>query len=139
MLPSQLHDEIQDKLDQGDEFLNADDFARAAELYREAVELIPEPKHLHDISLLAFTALGEAYYHAGRYQEALAAFRGALKAPGGIVNPLLHLRFGQTCFDSGDLNLAADSLTRAYALDGRTSFEDEDDKYLSFLGTRIAL
>jgi tetratricopeptide (TPR) repeat protein len=139
MLPSQLHDEIQAKIDRGDEFLNADDFARAAELYREAVALIPGPKHLHEVSLPVFTALGEAYFYAGNYHEALAAFQAALKAPGGVENPLLHLRFGQAYFESGDLNRAANSLTRAYALDGRTVFDGEDDKYLSFLATRIEL
>lgn len=139
MLPSQLHDEIQAKIDRGDEFLNADDFARAAELYREAVALIPEPKALHEISAPAFTALGEAYFYAGNYHEALAAFRVALKAPGGVENPLLNLRFGQAYFESGDLDSAVEYLTIAYALDGRTVFDGEDDKYLSFLATRIEL
>ena len=94
MLSSQLHDEIQAKIDQGDEFLNADDFTRAAETYREALALIPEPKHLHEISLPAFTALGEANFYAGNYPEALSAFREALEAPGGVENPLVLLRLG---------------------------------------------
>ena len=34
---------------------------------------------------------------------------------------------------------AADFLTRAYALDGTDVFQGEDDKYLSFLATRIEL
>jgi len=139
MLPSQLHDVIQAKIDQGDEFLNADDFARAAELFWEAVSMIPDPKYLHEISLSAFTALGEAYFYAGSFHEALSAFREALKAPGGVENPLVLLRLGQAYFESGDLNCAAEALTIAYALDGTRIFEGEDDKYLSFLATRIEL
>jgi cytochrome c-type biogenesis protein CcmH/NrfG len=94
---------------------------------------------LYDISLPAFTALGEAYFFSGNYRDALSAFRAALKAPGGVENPLLLLRLGQTYYESGDLDRAADSLTTAYALDGRDVFEGEDDKYLSFLATRIEL
>jgi hypothetical protein len=42
-------------------------------------------------------------------------------------------------FENGDLDRAADSFTRAYALDGKDVFEGEDDKYLSFLSTRIEM
>ena len=139
MLPIQLRDEIQGKIDQWDEYLNADDFAQAIGLYQQALALIPDPKHLHEISLPAFTALGEAHFYSGNDREALAAFREALKSPGGVENPLLHLRLGQAYFESGELDRAADSLTRAYALDGRHIFEGEDEKYLALLATRIKL
>ena len=139
MLPVRLLDVIQAKLDEGDEFLNADDFADAIALYQQAVSLIPAPKHLHEISLPAFTALGEAYFFSGHYRDALTALKQAEKAPGGVENPLLHLRLGQAYFESGDLDRAGDSLTRAYALDGRDVFDGEDDKYLSFLATRVEL
>lgn len=139
MLPIQLLNDIQGKIDEGDEALNTDDFFQAVELYREALSMIPEPRYVHDISLPAFTALGEAHFYSSNYGEALSAFREALKAPGGVENPLLHLRLGQAYYEAGDLNRAADSLTRAYALDGRHVFEGEDYKYLSFLATRIDL
>jgi tetratricopeptide (TPR) repeat protein len=139
MLPTSLLREIQGKLDQGDEALDEDYFAEAITHYREAVSLIPDPKYLHNVSLPAFTALGEGFFFSGHYEEALGAFKEALKAPGGVENPLLHLRLGQAYFESGDLDRAGDSLTRAYALDGRDVFDGEDDKYLSFLATRIEL
>jgi tetratricopeptide (TPR) repeat protein len=139
MLPASLIDEIQSKLDQGDACLDADEFAAAIAFCQQAVSLIPAPKHSHDISLSAFTALGEAYFFSGYYQDALAAFSEALKSPGGVENPLLHLRRGQAYFENGDPDRAADSLTRAYALDGRDVFDGEDDKYLSFLATKIEL
>ena len=139
MLSSQLFDDIQAKIDQGDKFLNSDDFDQASTIYQEAVALIPEPKCAYEISLPAFTALGESYFFAGKYREAVSAFHMAMKAPGGVENPLLHLRFGQAYFESGDMNRSADSLTRAYALDGISIFDGEDDKYLSFLAKQIDL
>ena len=137
MLQDSLLNEIQARIDDGDDLLNADNFSAAAELYQEALSKIPEPKYLYGISLPAYTALGEAYFYAGDYHIALSAFQEALKAPGGVENPLLHLRLGQAYFEIGELAHAADSLTRAYALDGTAVFEGEDEKYLSFLSTQI--
>src|SRR3954447_25288356 len=119
MLPISLLDDIQAGIDDGDAFLNADAFTQAVESYQKALSMIPDPKYLHYISLPAFTALGEAHYYSGNYPEALSAFREALKAPGGVENPLLQLWLGQAYYESGELDRAADSLTRAYALDGR--------------------
>lgn len=139
MLAAPLLKKIRAKVDRGDELLDRDEFARALEAFHEAVALIPAPKHQHEIALTAYTALGEGYFFAGYHDQALRAFAAALKAPGGVENPLLHLRIGQACFEISEFDRAADALTRAYALDGRDVFEGEDDKYLSFLATRIAL
>jgi tetratricopeptide (TPR) repeat protein len=139
MIPDSLINKIQDKVDQGDDALNDDEFRKAINLYREAVALLPRPKFRHAISLATYTALGEGYFFSGYYRKALVALKQALKAPGGVENPLLHLRMGQAYFELREFDAAADSLTRAYALDGRTVFEGEEDKYLLFLGTRIEL
>jgi tetratricopeptide (TPR) repeat protein len=139
MLPPQLLDDIQARIDQGDEFLNADDFPQALELYGQALSLIPEPRYQYEIALPAFTALGEALFFSGRYPDALSAFREAAKSPGGIENPLVHLRMGETYYELGDFERAADALTRAYMLEGRTLFDGEDEKYFSFLASRLAL
>ncbi|SRR6266542_3391058 len=139
MLPTSLVERIQNELDQGDGFLDTDRFTKAIDRYQSALALIPNPKHIHAISLPAFTALGEAFYFSGYYQKALRAFQQAQKAPGGVENPLLHLRMGEAYFEKGDFDRAADSLTRAYALGGRDVFDGEDAKYLAFLATRIEL
>lgn len=139
MLEPTLLEMIQSKLTEGDAFLDRDLFAKAHEAYRQAVALIPAPQHLQGISLEAYTALGEGYYFAGYHDRALRAYMQALKAPGGVENPLLHLRIGQAYFETRQFDDAADSLTRAYALDGRDVFDGEDEKYLAFLATRIEL
>ena len=65
---------------------------------KKALSSIPEPKEMYEISLPAFTALGEAYFYMQDYDNALSAFRKAFKTPGGIDNPLLHLRLGQAYY-----------------------------------------
>ena len=138
MSPSLLK-KIEAKLNRGDELLDRDEFRKAWEAYSAAVSLISEPRYEHEISLMAYTALGESYFFAGWHKKALRAFKEAMKAPGGVENPLLHLRMGQAYFEDGNLDHAADSLTRAYALDGRKVFRGEDKKYLAFLASRIEL
>src|SRR5690348_11397966 len=123
----QLTAAVEAKIDQGDVLLNNDDFSGAADLYRQALALIPEPKTGHEVALPAFTALGEAYYFAGDYPTALPAFQAALKAPGGVENPLAHLRLGQVYYELGDRKNAAQHFTIAYGLDGRDVFEGEDE------------
>lgn len=130
---------IRAKLDQGDRLLDRDQFARAWDAYSAALALIPDPKHEYAIALEAYTALGEGYFFAARHDRALRAFAEAIKAPGGVENPLLHLRTGQAHFELGELAAAADALTRAYALGGADVFAGEDEKYLAFLATRIDL
>jgi tetratricopeptide (TPR) repeat protein len=138
MLTSQQLQDIQERIDQGDAFLNGGYFARALELYQRAASLIPEPKTDYEISLSVFTAIGEALFYSQRYPDALSVFRSAAKSVGGIENPLVHLRLGQTYYELGDLDSAGDELTRAYMLDGAEIFQGEDErKYFDFLKTRI--
>ncbi|VTS00344.1 tetratricopeptide repeat protein : Uncharacterized protein OS=Pedobacter sp. BAL39 GN=PBAL39_25435 PE=4 SV=1: TPR_2: TPR_11 [Tuwongella immobilis] len=139
LVNDKLASEIQAKIDEGDTFLSEDRFALAVKCYEQAAALLPEPRNAHAISLQVYLALGEGYFFSGYYDQALVAFQQAMKTSGGIENPLTHLRMGQSYFEIGELDSAADSLTRSYALDGRTIFDGEDEKYLSFLASRIDL
>jgi tetratricopeptide (TPR) repeat protein len=134
-----VQQQIESLYEAGDALLNIDQFSAALAKYRQAAGLIPEPVTQQPTALPVYTAIGEAYYYAGQFQEALGAFQMAMKAPGGIENPLTHLRLAQAYFEIGDLDLAADELTRGYMLGGRELFVGEDEKYLKFLATRIVL
>ncbi len=138
LLPTVL-DEIQGKLEVGDEALDAGEYATALARYREAAALLPEPRLGHDISYAVHAALGDGYFFAEDFQQAAAALRDALKAADGLADPVVHLRLGQAYFEMGDLDRAFDSLMYAYALDGRNVFQGEDGKYLAFLAARTTL
>jgi hypothetical protein len=60
-----------------------------------------------------------------------------MHCPGAIGNPFLHLRLGQCQLELGDRKRAADELTRAYAIEGKDIFANEDRKYFAFLKTVI--
>ena len=109
-------------------------FDEAIEAYREAWALLPEPRTAWDAALWIQTAIGDAHFLAGDVAEAKGDFLSAVLL-GGAMNPFVQLRLGQTYFELGDKERAAEHLCRAYMADGRRVFEGEDPKYLGFLAT----
>ena len=80
-----------------------------------------------------FTSIAECHFVAGDF---VAARRNALKAvrcPGGIGNPFVHLRLGQAEFELGSMERAKDELARAYMGGGDEIFEGDDPKYWRFI------
>jgi tetratricopeptide (TPR) repeat protein len=135
--------DIQQRMDElcrdGDERLDAGEFDKALEAYRAAAELIPDPKEDWEATTWIFTAIGEALFFKQRYAKALQNLQMAVVSPGGLGNPLLHLRLGEVYYELGDFEKAGDELTRAYMGAGREIFESEDPKYINFLATKIEL
>lgn len=134
--PAELSDRIKALLQQGDESLMEDEPVKAIGRYTEALGLLPADS---EIALPLRTAIGEAHVLLGELDAALGSFRDALDAPGGVDNPLLRLRLGQTYHGLGRLDDAAEELLHAYRLGGREVFEGEDDEYLDFLAKRADL
>lgn len=75
----------------------------------------------------------------GQFREALQLFFDSLNFDEGLDNPFIHLRKGQCHFELGQMEDSADSLTRAYMLDGEVIFSDEEEKYFVFLKTKIEI
>lgn len=124
---------------EGDDAMDADDFDMAYEKYISALELVPDPLSDWEASTWILAALGDLYYYSGDFDQSINALGDAACCPGGQDNPFIHLRLGQCYFELGDMDHAADELARAYRSDGLEIFEDEDEKYLEFLKTKISL
>ncbi len=83
-------------------------------------------------------ALGDLYFQARNYDQAVQVLSDAMHCTGAIGNPFLHLRLGQSQFELGNHERAADELCRAYMGAGSDIFAAEDERYFSFLKTRMA-
>lgn len=101
--------------------------------------MIPDPKEDWEASTWIFTAIGEAFFFKAKYVDALQNLQAAVVSPGGLGNPLVHLRLGEVYYELNNLEKAGDELTRAYLGGGREIFELEDPKYVEFLATKIEL
>ena len=133
------YDRIMSLCSEGDDAMDADNFDTAYEKYISALELIPDPLTDWEASTWILAALGDLYYFAEDYEQSINALTDAACCPGGHENPFIRLRLGQCYFELGEMDRAADELTRAYRNDGLEIFEDEEEKYLMFLKTRITI
>ena len=136
-LDDALHQRICDLCAKGDALVEQRQFERAFGFYCDALNLVPPPAEDWEATTWILAAIGDLYFLAKMAKKSLKAFEDAVRCPGGLGNPFIHLRLGQCNFDLGQLDRAADELTRAYMGAGRDIFKEEDPKYIEFLATRI--
>lgn len=136
-LDEKTYSEIQDLCAQGDNLAEQGNFSSALQNYWSAFDLVPEPKTDWDTSTWILTAIGDANFLGKDFQAGVDNLSNAMHCPGAIGNPFVHMRLGQCQFEVGNLDRAADELTRAYAIAGDDIFSDEDPKYLAFQSSHI--
>jgi tetratricopeptide (TPR) repeat protein len=136
-LPEDLYAEVVALSSEGDALADRGEFIDAVDRYNEAWKLIPEPKAAWEASTWLLTAIGDACFLAGKFKSGRDAVELALHCPGGFGNPFIHLRLGQCELELGNIDVAAEHLTRAYALEGKEIFARDDSKYFEFLKSRI--
>jgi tetratricopeptide (TPR) repeat protein len=138
-LDPQLHGRIRDFCARGDAFAEEKKFDEAFYCYRDALDLVPEPAENWEATTWIIASIGDLYFADGNFEKGLRAFEDAVRCPGGLGNPFIHVRLGQCAFELGQEDRAADELTRAYMEEGREIFDPENPKYFQFLKTRIKI
>ena len=129
--------QIQELVDKANDLDDEDRYAESEPLLLQALNLIPDPKAVSGLSLQIYGALGDDYWSQGHYSQAENALRMAQQCSGGLTNPFIWMRLGQTIHDqNGPTDEAIDALLRAYMLDREQVFETEDPRYLDLLRQR---
>lgn len=136
-LPDLLHRQITSLSSEGDRLAEAEQYADALAQYWTAWALLPEPKTNWEAATWLLAAIGDANFLSGDFKAGRDNLANAMHCPGAIGNPFLHMRLGQCQFELGNLDQAADELTRAYLIEGIDLFENEDSKYVHFLKTKL--
>jgi tetratricopeptide (TPR) repeat protein len=124
---------------EGNRHLEAGRFDEAKSHLYAALKLVPEPHSRFEAATWLYVSLGDIQFHLHDFELAFHSFASAVECPAGLGNPFIHLRLGQASFELGDLARAAEELTRAYQGGGLEILEEDDPKYLAFLGTRIEI
>lgn len=132
-LDDATHAQIRSICDHGNALAEAGDLDRALVTYRQALDLVPTPVHEWEAATWILTALGDVLFQQGRYEEARDSLKEAMRCPGAIGNPFIHLRLGQAHFHLKEYERAKDELARAYMGGGDEIFEGEDTKYKNYI------
>lgn len=139
----QMDDAVYERLNQlcqaGNTAVAEKRFDAAVTCFNDAWEWVPEPKKDWDASTWILTAIGDCYFHLRDLKSARPVLEYALRCPGGMGNPFIHLRLGQVLLDAGEHDAAVDELMRAYKVGGAELFTEDDPKYLAFLSSRAQL
>lgn len=136
-LSGEIHLRITTLCAAGDALADKGDFDIALKQYWQAWDLLPEPATMWTAATWILAAIGDANFLSGDFSAGRDNLGAAMHCPDAVGNPFLHLRLGQCQFELGNLERAADELTRAYMGAGAEIFADEEAKYWEFLKTRL--
>lgn len=137
-LPSSLHEDIKKLCAEGDALAERRLYEEAIATYNKAWALVPDPKNDWEASTWVLAAIGDACFLGGFFTTSMEALNYSMQCPGGRGNPFLHLRLGQCALELGQDDVASDNLARAYMLEGKEIFAQDDAKYFEFLKTKLA-
>ena len=107
--------------------------------YKEALDIIPEPKTAYETATWIFVSIGDLYFKTGRYDLAKDYFYEAKECPNGVSNPYVLFRLGQSLVETNAEKDAKEFLLRAYMLVGDDIFWDEDEKYYNVIKEMIKI
>jgi len=128
-LSSELHNQLVQLTDAGNDLMRHGKYDEAHKKFSDAFRLLPEPKVEWEATAWLLASIGDILFLKKDFLRALRALEDAVRCPGGLGNAFIHLRLGQTAFELGDRERAANELSRAYMGEGRKIFATEDPKY----------
>lgn len=129
-LPQEIHKKILALCEEGNIYVDSGNLQEGLDKFRQSLDLLPEPREDWEAATWILSAIGDTYYFLKDYEGCIRALSEAINCPGGLGNPFIHLRLGESYFELNDTRKALDELTRAYMGGGLEIFEQEDPKYL---------
>lgn len=133
----ELTDKVYSKIlslgEQGEALSETGNFIEAIVKYKNALQLVPNPKYEWEASTWIYSALGDTYYLNNQFSDALTFLFETLKCPNGLKNPFIFLRIGECFYELDNNDKAKEYLLQAYMLEGENIFSDEDPKYFEII------
>lgn len=137
-LDDTIYEQIESLSEKGNDFADEGNFEGARQEFEKALALVPEPKTDWEAALWLYASLGDMNFSMAAYQASINNFYDALNCPDGNTNAFVLLRLGQALFETGEKEKGTEYLLRAYMLEGRELFGEDDQKYFDFLKSNVA-
>lgn len=140
-LSDEICDQIEELSEQGNEYIDHENYDEAIKTWKQALSLIPNPQNIYAETQWLETSIGDAYFLSGNHQNALKHFQNAKNniEKNAYENPFIMLRLGQSLLENQQKEKAKEYLLRAYMFEGKEIFEDDDEKYFNFLKQNVEL
>jgi hypothetical protein len=106
--------------------------------FRAAWALLPGPRDKQELAGRILAAIADCCFYLGDWEGCRRAVQHAFRCGEDLSNPFLRMRLGQSLYEMGDDQEAANWLVPVYLLEGRKPFEGEDPKYLESFQNRLA-
>ena len=117
-------------IEAGDQLLEEERYADAMSRSRCAWDLLKEPRDRQEKAVKILGAMADCCFFAGDWNGCCDVIQHAFRCGADVGNPFLRLRMGQSLYELGDREEAANWLVPVYLAEGRAPFEDEEPKYL---------
>ncbi len=127
------YENIEALSEEGNQLFDEGKYAAAINIWRKALEIIPNPKNLYEASLWLYSSIGDAFFQLKDFKNSSELFYDALNCPDGYSNPFILLRLGQSLCEINDNKNGKQYLLKAYMLEGKELFENEDTKYFKVI------
>ncbi len=114
-----VHDEIEEYCEQGNDLFDEEDFQGAMTLWKKAFDLLADPDEEWEQAVWLKVSIGDSYYMLDEYQQSLDSMLDALNYPEALDNPFIHFRAGQCHYQLGDKEHSKNALLKAYMLVGK--------------------
>ncbi len=137
-LDDAVYETVQESAALGDELAKNGEYKEAIQAYSRGWRSLPEPKSRWSVATWLL-AIADSAFLGGFMNSARQAIDYAMRCPGAVGNPFLHLRRGQILFEQDEVEASIDELMRAYMGGGEGIFADEPAKYLKLLASRVNL
>ena len=137
-LPTAIDSKIRLLCQEGYECFDARDLKAAIRKFYSAWTLLPKPQTDWEQAGWILTALGDAYFIKGDYDNGCEALSSALHCPNAKGNPIIHLRLGQCYFELGELDRAQEQFQWVKQQGAEDLFAKEHNKYLQLLLTETS-
>lgn len=123
--------------EEGNVHVDNDNFDAALKKFTAALEILPTPKNNWDAALWLYASIGDMHLFKEEYELAQTNYYNALNCPDGQASAFVHLRLGETLYELEEKDKALEHLLRAYMLEGKELFDEEEDKYFTFLKDNV--
>src|SRR5262249_41003122 len=125
-------DEVDRLFAEGERFAGAGHYADALARFPAAWGLLPEAREEQERAVPILAAIADCQFYLGAWEQCRQAVQHAFRCGAEVDNPFFRLRLGQSLYELGDEDEAANWLVPVYLLEGREPFGADDPQYLEF-------